>query len=127
MTPNRPLKLLGYLILICWVIYAIALLCADPKTGRGIYRKWEDPEEENEYLSRRHCNPLITGFAFSLTSAFSICWEELRLENWLARLNPWEYKLRANGLLRVVSAIQTLQSLYLIVLFLLTYFGRPFE
>ncbi len=131
MTPKRPLKLMVYLGALCWLFYATVLFCAplqqDPQTGRGIYRKWEDTAKGREYLSRLQCNPLITGFAFSLTSAFYIGLEELRLENWLARLNPLEYKLRSNGWVRTVSAVQAIFTAYLFALWILTYFGRPFE
>jgi len=45
----------------------------------------------------------------------------------MTRLQPLEYMLRATGWVRVVSGIQSLLSVYLLALWALTYFGRPFE
>ena len=69
------------------------------------------------------------GFAlfFSVLSAFHIGWRELSVESWIARLNPYEYTLKATGWARTVSGIQSLISVYLLALAVLTYFGRPFE
>jgi hypothetical protein len=69
------------------------------------------------------------GFAilFSLLSAFHVGWRELNIGNWIARINPKEYTLRAAGWVRVVSGLQSLASVYLVALWALTYFGRPFD
>lgn len=131
LTPNLPLKLMLYLILICGAIYTTALTLApldqDAETGRGIYREWEDEKKKREYLNKKECNPLLTGFVFSVMSALYIGWEELRLENWLSRLNPQEYRLKASGWLQTLSAVQAILTTYLLALWILTYFGRPFE
>ena len=42
-------------------------------------------------------------------------------------MQPREYTLRATGWVRTVSGIQSLLSVYLLALWVLTYFGRPFE
>ncbi len=42
-------------------------------------------------------------------------------------MQPREYTLRAKGWVRVVSGAQSLISVYLIAMWVLTYFGRPFE
>ncbi len=42
-------------------------------------------------------------------------------------MQPREYTLRAKGWVRVVSGVQSLFSVYLIAMWALTYFGRPFE
>jgi hypothetical protein len=67
------------------------------------------------------------GFYFSLLSAFNIGWRELNVGNWMARMQPYEYRLQATGWARTVSGIQSLISVYLLALSVLTYFGRPFE
>jgi hypothetical protein len=46
---------------------------------------------------------------------------------WITRLQPREYMLRATGWLQTVSGIQSLLSVYSLALWVLTYFGRPFE
>jgi hypothetical protein len=75
----------------------------------------------NEYRMLR------TGLYFSLLSAFHLGWRELNVGTWIARMQPREYVLRATGWVRTVSGIQSLLSVYLLALWVLTYFGRPFE
>jgi hypothetical protein len=72
-------------------------------------------------------NVLCTGLYFSLLSAFSLGWRELNVGTWIARLQPREYILRPTGWVRTVAGIQSLLSVYLLALWVLTYFGRPFE
>jgi hypothetical protein len=67
------------------------------------------------------------GFYFSVLSAFSIGWREINVGNWIARMQWREYTLRATGWVRFVSGLQSLTSVYLIALLVLSYFGRPFE
>jgi hypothetical protein len=40
---------------------------------------------------------------------------------------PREYTLGATGWVRVVSGVQSLLNFYLLAVWALTYFGRPFE
>jgi hypothetical protein len=60
-------------------------------------------------------------------SAFHIGWRDLNVGRWIARLQPGEYTLRTIGWVRVVSGLQSLISVYLVALWVLTYFGRPFD
>jgi hypothetical protein len=46
---------------------------------------------------------------------------------WLSRAQPRNFALDATGWVRTVSGIQSLLSVYLLAIWLLTYFGRPFE
>jgi len=64
---------------------------------------------------------------FSLLSAFHLGWRELNVGTWITRLQPREYTLRTTGWVRVISGVQSLLSVYLLALWALTYFGRPFE
>jgi hypothetical protein len=68
-----------------------------------------------------------TSLYFSLLSTFHIGWREFNVGSWMARMQPREYTLRATGWVRMVSGIQSLLSVYLLALWILTYFGRPFE
>jgi hypothetical protein len=68
-----------------------------------------------------------TSFYFSLLSAFHLGWREFNVGTWVARMQPREYTLRATGWVRTVSGVQSLLSVYLLALWILTYFGRPFE
>jgi hypothetical protein len=61
------------------------------------------------------------------TSAFHIGWRELTVGAWISRIQPNEYEMRATGWMRVAAGLQSLLSVYLIALWTLTYFGRPFQ
>jgi hypothetical protein len=67
------------------------------------------------------------GLFFSILSAFSIGWREINVRTWIVRLQRQEYILRATGWVRTVSGVQSLMSVYLMTLWILTYFGRLFE
>jgi hypothetical protein len=75
----------------------------------------------------RLCRALGFGLLFSLLSAFNIGWRELNVGNWISRLQPREYTVRATGWVRVVSGAQSLFSVYMLALWAVSYFGRPFE
>jgi hypothetical protein len=70
---------------------------------------------------------VCTSLYFSLLSAFHLGWREFNVGTWITRMQPREYTLRATGWVRTVSGIQSLISVYLLALWVLTYFGRPFE
>lgn len=143
---GRPLKILAGIIVMMTVVYAIAL------GGRGraaIWRVWAPdrirqdeglpgtirlswervawPAEAQRSITCRVCRAGGLGLLFSLLSSFQIGWKELNVGNWLSRVQPREYTLRATGWVRVVAGIQSLVSVYLLALWALTYFGRPFE
>jgi hypothetical protein len=54
-------------------------------------------------------------------SAFHLGFRELNVGSWIARVQTQEYTLRA------VAGLQSLLIIYLIALWALTYFGRPFQ
>jgi hypothetical protein len=152
MVPSRALATLGLLILVFSLIYMVALLKARGRAG--IWVTWpadrvyqeEGAKEATRItptfffprlqaraagrwwgmLLRGVSLPLI-GLYFSLLSAFSLGWRELNVGTWIARVQSREYVLRATGWVRTVSGIQSLLSVYLLALWVLTYFGRPFE
>jgi hypothetical protein len=64
---------------------------------------------------------------FSLLSAFHLGWRELNVGTWLTRMQKRPYTLSATGWVRFVSGLQSLLSVYLLALWALSYFGRPFE
>ena len=58
-----------------------------------------------------------------------MCERRLRIAielRWLRLLTKREYDLKAVGWARTVSGFQSLLSVYLIALWVLSYFGRPF-
>jgi hypothetical protein len=103
-------------------------------TKSGIWRVWRDDrigkqsgEDAPERVTVASYRVPLWGLYFSLLSAFHVGWRDLNVGNWIARINPQEYDLRATGWVKVVSGIQSLISVYLIALWALTYFGRPFQ
>jgi len=131
--PWRSLVVLCGLILVFSIPYTLAL----KKRGKdGIYQIWIPERVRKDlgyskpirlYYLRGLSEAWRTGFHFSLLSAFHIGWRELNVGNWIARIQRREYNLRATGWVRSVSGIQSLLSVYLLALWALTYFGRPFE
>jgi len=66
-------------------------------------------------------------FYFSVLSAFHFGWRDFNIETWMTRIQSTEFSLRGQGWVRVVAGIQSLISMYLLVMWVLTYFGRPFQ
>ena len=64
---------------------------------------------------------------FSLVNAFNLGYREFNIGQWLRMLTNRPYDLRATGWVRSVAGIQSLVSIYLFALWLLTYFGHPFD
>jgi len=64
---------------------------------------------------------------FAVLSGFHIGWRDLNVGAWIARMQSKEFFLRGYGWVRVVSGIQSLVSVYLIAIWALTQFGRPFD
>jgi hypothetical protein len=136
------------LVLLLWLIPAFALIYSVPiatppgaKPGdAGIYRIWPKgrigkageqlqtaDHEEVTHLSANGLFALGYALYFSALSAFHIGWRELKVGSWLTRLQSREYVLRARGWVRVVSGAQSLISIYMVAMWALTYFGRPFQ
>jgi hypothetical protein len=152
MAPRRALAGLGLLILVFSLVYMVALLTARGRAGIWVtwppdrvyqeegakeatratttffFPRWQARAAGRWWgvLLRGVLVPLI-GLYFSLLSAFSLGWRELNVGTWIARLQSREYTLRATGWVRTVSGLQSLLSVYLLALWVLTYFGRPFE
>jgi uncharacterized protein YjbI with pentapeptide repeats len=131
MEPGRALSMLLVLIPLFAIPYAIALRIPGKD---GIWRHWIDTrsrkdlgQDEPEKIQVGWFAAMRFGTYFSVLSAFHFGWRELNLGNWIARLQPREYTLNASGWVRAVSGTQSLISLYLVAIWALTYFGRPFE
>ena len=131
MKPGRCFLILIVLIIIFTIPYTIALLTNEED---GIWMVWIPDrvrknlgEKEPVRLEGLGSLTILWGLYFSLLSAFSIGWREINVGNWIARMQWREYTLRATGWVRFVSGLQSLTSVYLLALWVLTYFGRPFE
>lgn len=132
MKPGRSLILLLLLIGILTIPYTVALMW--PPEKEGIWQVWFHDRvhkyrgsDEPVRLQLGFLRALKTGFFFSFLSAFSIGWREINIRNWIVRLQRQEYILRATGWVRTLSGLQSLISIYLLSLWILTYFGRLFE
>jgi hypothetical protein len=64
---------------------------------------------------------------FSLLSAFQIGYKEFSIGAWLGRAQSRNFSLEGTGWVRSLAGIQSLISVYLLAMWLLTYFGRPFQ
>ena len=132
MKPGRPLIVMVMLICILTIPYMIVLMW--PIKRDGIWQIWfhdrvrQDLGSEDPIRLRLDFfKALKFGFFFSILSAFSIGWREINVRNWIVRLQRQEYILRATGWVRTVSGLQSLISVYLMAIWVLTYFGRLFE
>ncbi len=84
-------------------------------------------KDKPELLTTRGYKVILYGFYFSILSAFHIGWRDLNVGSWISRIQSREYTLKATGWVRVVSGVQSLISIYLLALWVLTQFGRPFD
>jgi hypothetical protein len=129
-SPGRPLLIMIGLIPPFALIYFFAITRPTPRSG--VWQIWDKDRVQqdvgqNEQLTGLNCGAAAKALYFSVLSAFYLGWRELNVGNWLARLNPDEYALRGTGWVRTVSGVQSLISVYLLALTVLSYFGRPFE
>jgi hypothetical protein len=142
MRPGRPLVILAALVPCFAAVYFIALfgcgrsaiwalrtqdvvhgnkkskplrLSARPLTASG-YR-----------LHGRLLRVLRIAVYFSLLSAFRVGFRDADIGVWIERLQARQYTLRATGWVRTVAGTQSLVSVYLLAMWLLAYFGNPFE
>lgn len=152
MSPRKCLLYLVEIILLCSVPYMGALYAPGRSTGIWVVRlpdrtlKSVGREKPVKLKSRIPLKPLPVGklsklrgrlyhslrvarigLYFSLLSAFSIGWRDFNVGSWIARIQAQEYQIRGTGWVRTLSGVQSLISVYLLALWALTYFGRPFE
>ena len=131
--PGLSIVSLFYIIVIFAFIYIVPLSKTFGKAG--IWQVWEPSrihkdEGKDEPIRLnipRGLRLVQMALYFSFLSAFRFGWREINVGTWISRIQPHEYNLRATGWVRVLSGVQALLSLYLVALWALTYFGRPFE
>jgi hypothetical protein len=141
----RPSQAL-LLIVVVWALlipiysYSIWSRPRGSTSSSGIYRTWPqdciEVREGKPTLDKSACverlhgrGPAILGWSayFSLLSTFQIGFHEFSVGTWLARSQPRNFVLEPTGWVRSVSGLQALLSVYLLAIWLLTYFGRPFD
>lgn len=135
-SPGRALKSIFYLIFLFAVVYLIALMAPKENAGiwrihpedRLIYNNSSDPTDVHELIMPGGLwSTILYALYFSVLSAFHIGWRDFNVGNWITRLQFSEFTFRPTGWVRTVSGIQSLLSVYLLAMWALTYFGRPFE
>jgi hypothetical protein len=131
MSPGRALRILAMLVPLFALPYIVSLRM---NRQDGIWKVWSDERMRKdlgssapERITAKPNASIFIGLYFSMLSAFHIGWRDLNVGNWIARIQSREYTLRATGWVRTISGIQSLISVYLIAIWALTYFGRPFE
>ncbi|MBU2644808.1 pentapeptide repeat-containing protein [bacterium] len=136
MAPWRPINILLALIPIFSIFYWVCLFNRS-KTSTI----WIVPASDNEnsyksipvnhlYQNRSGITIIFKQFfiavKFSIYAAFYIGWEDINISAWLYRIQYKDYSFKGTGLVRVMSGIQSLISVYLFALWIFVYFGRPF-
>lgn len=145
MNPGRPLSLGVVLWLLCSILYFASIRT---RGEAGLYRVYaqsiqDDPPRVERItlpaltqtrgvrrlleVPRREWAVLRASMFFSLMSAFNIGFRDINFGRWLRLLTRQEFDMKAVGWARVVAGWQSLISVYFIALWVLTYFGRPFE
>lgn len=130
--PGRALKILLFGIGFFMFFYLIALQAPDKLAGvwrvRAKDRLLDKKLPDEELIQPQGFWPALpTAFYFSMLSAFNIGWRDLNVGGWILRVQRKEYTYRATGWVRTVAGIQSLISVYLVAMWALTYFGRPFD
>jgi hypothetical protein len=145
--PGRPLRIGLGVWFLCSIFYFVVI---HGSTQSGLFRECAPSMTEEASQTRkpekirpwpitksgprryvqifwREVRLFGTAMFFSLMSAFNIGFREINFGRWLRLLTREEFDIRARGWARVVAGWQSLISVFLIALWVLTYFGNPFE
>jgi hypothetical protein len=90
-------------------------------------RAWVLPLFRSRRWLRAQWRMAAAAVFFSLMSAFNIGFRDINFGRWMRLLTKREYDLKAFGWARTVSGVQSLVSVFMIALWVFTYFGRPFQ
>lgn len=122
--PSLILRRLASVIFIFALIYMLPL----SKGGWGGIHITPigDFEEVETPLIPRGLGILGNGILFSLSSAVGFAGARLSFGRWVSRIQGQEHFFRAREITRLLSGLQTTLCLYLLSLWFLTLFARPF-
>jgi pentapeptide repeat protein len=134
----RPLVVILLLWIICGAIYAAALLRNSSaglfliSTGERIPKGKRAPHvlrvhARKAYIVPRLLSAMSTGLFFSFRRTFHFGFKELDFGNWLKLLQAREFDIRAYGWPRVISGAQSILSIYLLALAIVSAFTTPFD
>ncbi len=141
----QPARIAACLCIIFSGVYALAQII--PGQHGGIWLVWEkgridktwgidDPQkltagfasdQPRGRLRRWFVSIPMLALYFSLLSALRIGYGGFDFGAWIFVIQPREYSLHATGWVRVISGVQSLISVFLVALTVLTYTGTPFE
>ncbi len=128
-SPARPLKIIFALIFIFALPYYLAIRRAD---HNAIWRVW-NPERIHQFqggapekIAETGIRALLFALYFSTMSAFRLGWRDINVGDWLSNIQHHEYNLQSTGWVRSLSGIQSVISMYLLALWILTFFTTPF-
>lgn len=140
LSPSRPLILFCILILLMSIPYRLAI--NNRSSHYKILIEWKQWQINKAitvelaklnyfrvWKNRLHYELVQWQRAlyFSLLCAFRIGWDDFNISVWIQQMQRKDYKLTGKGRVRTIAGLHALISIYLILLWILTYFGRPFE
>jgi hypothetical protein len=142
----RPLKLICAILLCCTLLYWVGMHSSSDglflvatgqriSTSKGKERVF--PMTVKPRNAARHpsfwarvaweFSGLGKALLFSTKSALNIGFREFNAGVWLRMIQPRDFDIRARGWMRTLSGVQSLASVALLALSLLSYFGHPFD
>jgi hypothetical protein len=143
MNPGRCLRL----VLILWAIFSAFFYFAIHKRGwmfLRVTRRFGYSEKTRQLCMWHTTDTRSSGWTkytarlefefrairaatfFSLVNAFSIGYREFSIGRWLLLLSKRQYEIWPSKWARTFAGAQSLLTVYLFALWLLTYFGQPF-
>ena len=133
LSPLRPLIIVFCSIFFfAFIFYYKSINTKEKKDG--IWKVWEVERvrkdlggDEAELLNFKGWKCVRYSLHFSALSAFHVGWRDLNIGSWLSRLQLQEYSFRASGVIRLVSGIQSLLSVYMLVIWFLSTFSLWFQ
>jgi uncharacterized protein YjbI with pentapeptide repeats len=140
--PGRALLLIAILGALLTPVYVWPILHGGthPTKASGIYQVFpaeriddqaDDPTADHERkvirVQAKGFKALLSAAYFSLLSAVNIGFEQFTPGDWIRRLQGQDYSVQAVGWVRTVAGAQALLSVFLLAMWALTYFGRPFQ
>jgi len=142
LAPNRPLLIVLAMVVLCAIGYYLTIEMGQ-RAGVIVIvrtRQKDRPEDYKVRLCRLRVGRRLpqglhvsrwhaarTAFALSSINALNLKVQWLDAGSWLRMLRRKNYDLEAVGFGRSLSGLQSLVSMYMMTLWLLMYFGNPFE
>ncbi|MEK7991215.1 MAG: pentapeptide repeat-containing protein [Thiotrichaceae bacterium] len=150
--PQKALYIFLMSILLFTIFYWIALRIdskhnqfqivweSKPQTSnaqRGVFKGTKDLIYQPLYFQRNQCGfikflrlelkILRIAFYFSLITSLQISWSEYNVAEWIRKVQSRDFTLQIQrGWIRSVSGFQSIMNLYLLTIWILTQFSRPF-